>query len=421
MLTQGAAELGSTGSSFRNHNTVTSNQLSTNLDNLNRMIGYCQNDIDCRRSLQLAHFGEMDFDVSSCKGTCDNCARMGNSGSVEEDVSETARQLVQLVGAMGQRSSMTHIVDVFRGSLNQQVKKMGHDQLDLHGAGKKFTKTEVERIMQQLLTGNIFREDVNKSDYYGGLSSIIKVNEMQARELVSGRLKISIRFRAAKKPDRPERSETPAKKSSLPVGLRTPAQDEVVSVPQAPVDPMLSSKVFSALQRLRIVLVNEAGGDLMPYHIMGNGELQSISKKLPKTTEELLEINGIGKVKSKKYGARILEVVAQTVNEHLSGGEDVSFDNGNSGSATASKRRREVEDGGWKNTRKNTAAEVGRNYNDIENGFRKDTMQQTTKKAKVPPAFVQPLSTSKFENENNYFEEEEDIYEDMPEGFLDNY
>lgn len=52
---------------------------------------------------------------------------------------------------------------------------MGHDQLDLHGAGKKFTKTEVERIMQRLLTGNIFREDVNKNDLYGGLSSIIKV------------------------------------------------------------------------------------------------------------------------------------------------------------------------------------------------------------------------------------------------------
>ena len=60
-------------------------------------IGYCQNDIDCRRALQLAHFGEMEFDVSSCKGTCDNCARMGDCGSVEQDVSETARQLVRFV------------------------------------------------------------------------------------------------------------------------------------------------------------------------------------------------------------------------------------------------------------------------------------------------------------------------------------
>lgn len=38
MLTQGVAEQGHTGSSFRNHNTANSNQLATNLDNLNRMV-----------------------------------------------------------------------------------------------------------------------------------------------------------------------------------------------------------------------------------------------------------------------------------------------------------------------------------------------------------------------------------------------
>jgi hypothetical protein len=38
MLTQGATEQGSMGSPFLNHNNATSNQLSTNLDNLNRMV-----------------------------------------------------------------------------------------------------------------------------------------------------------------------------------------------------------------------------------------------------------------------------------------------------------------------------------------------------------------------------------------------
>jgi len=66
---------------------------------------------------------------------------------------------------------------------------MGHDQLDLHGAGKKFTKTEVERIMQRLLIGNIFREDVNKNDLYGGLSSIIKVCGLQVPNFEEGSLK----------------------------------------------------------------------------------------------------------------------------------------------------------------------------------------------------------------------------------------
>ena len=95
-------------------------------------------------------------------------------------------------------------------------------------------------------------------------------------------------------------------------------------------------------------------------------------------------------MKSKKYGARILEVVAQTVNEHLSGSRNTSLDNGNLSSpgeksAIAPKRPREVEDGGWKSTRKNIAAEVGANYDDdIENDFRMDSRQQTTKKAKQP-------------------------------------
>ena len=47
--------------------------------------------MDCRRSLQLAHFGEK-FDGSICKGTCDNCSKA--TVAVEEDVSGTAKQLV---------------------------------------------------------------------------------------------------------------------------------------------------------------------------------------------------------------------------------------------------------------------------------------------------------------------------------------
>ncbi len=57
-------------------------------------VRYCENECDCRRSLQLAHFGEVDFNPSSCMGTCDNCARM--EAYIEEDVSETAKQLVTL-------------------------------------------------------------------------------------------------------------------------------------------------------------------------------------------------------------------------------------------------------------------------------------------------------------------------------------
>jgi len=46
------------------------------LDNLARMVGYCENKTDCRRAQQLDYFGEI-FNAELCKQDkatiCDNC------------------------------------------------------------------------------------------------------------------------------------------------------------------------------------------------------------------------------------------------------------------------------------------------------------------------------------------------------------
>ena len=50
--------------------------LRTHLDNLYRIVHFCENLADCRRALQLNYFGEM-FDRTECikneATTCDNC------------------------------------------------------------------------------------------------------------------------------------------------------------------------------------------------------------------------------------------------------------------------------------------------------------------------------------------------------------
>ena len=37
-------------------------------------IAYCEEQVECRRSVLLAHFGE-SFDVKRCYGTCDVCSQ----------------------------------------------------------------------------------------------------------------------------------------------------------------------------------------------------------------------------------------------------------------------------------------------------------------------------------------------------------
>lgn len=48
----------------------------THIDNLWRMVAFCENKTDCRRGLQLSYFGE-HFDRKVCRAnartTCDNC------------------------------------------------------------------------------------------------------------------------------------------------------------------------------------------------------------------------------------------------------------------------------------------------------------------------------------------------------------
>ncbi|ONK58030.1 uncharacterized protein A4U43_C09F7220 [Asparagus officinalis] len=275
MLTQGVIEqtplaYGSRRGAFTNNDRV----LETNIENLLRMVSYCENDADCRRLLQLIHFGE-NFSPENCNKTCDNCLKMLHW--IEKDVTDIAKQLIELVKSTGQKHSSAHILEVFRGSLNQNIKKYKHETLSLHGAGKHLAKGDASRIMRHLVVEDILVEDVKKSDLYGSVSSILK---------------------------------------------------------------NLSAKLYASLRMLRTILVKEAGEGVMAYHIFGNATLQQISKRIPRNKEELLEINGIGKAKINKYGDRVLDTIESTIREYQKTVKNSSSGSSNE-SADAAKRRRE--------------------------------------------------------------------------------
>ncbi|KAF5198213.1 DNA helicase, ATP-dependent, partial [Thalictrum thalictroides] len=190
MISQGAMEQSSFSSGQRRYPTSNSDRiLETHTENLLRMVSYCENDVDCRRLLQLVHFGEK-FDPGKCSRTCDNCSK--SSQFAEKDVTETANQLVELIRSAGQQYSSSHILEVYKGSMNQHVKKYKHDSLNLHGAGKHLVKGEASRILRHLVIEEVLAEEVKKSDLYGSVSSVLKVNESKARNLQCGGKKFII-------------------------------------------------------------------------------------------------------------------------------------------------------------------------------------------------------------------------------------
>ncbi|KAK8952242.1 ATP-dependent DNA helicase Q-like 4A [Platanthera zijinensis] len=304
MLTQGVLEQSSFGAgSRRGLPACTDRVLETNIENLLCMVNYCENDSDCRRLLQLIHFGEK-FNPSDCQKTCDYCSKMLNS--VERDVTDIARQLVDLIKETGQKYSLSHILEVYRGSLNINIKKYRHDNLSLHGAGKHLPKGEASRILRHLVIRDILVEEVKKSDLYGSISSVLKVNGSKACRLYTGE-QIIMRFPVAAKPCK--------SKPDVPLVKTSSSQHNPPVQVQNDAELKLSAKLYAALRMLRTALLKEAGDGVMAYHIFGNATLQQISKKIPRSKEELLEINGIGKAKLLKYGDRVLETIESVIKE----------------------------------------------------------------------------------------------------------
>ncbi|KAL3598124.1 hypothetical protein D5086_006042 [Populus alba] len=299
MIIQGQAEQSPwTAGCGRNNMKSSDRILEKNTENLLRMVSCSENDVDCRRLLQLLHFGEK-FDAGNCGNTCDNCSKIKTL--VERDVTESAKQL---------------------------VKRHRHENLSLHGAGKHLAKGKLPFIWVGLF----------------GLNHTLSLGKTYAKHMFLQRnsdeaVRNLAEFPSSVKASKQGKSEATPAKGSLMSGKLSPPQACSPAQPQSEVDLNLSAKLFSALRMLRTALLKEAGDGVMAYHIFGNATLQHMSKRIPRTKEELLEINGIGKAKVSKYGDRLLETIESTIREYNKGDRNSS---GSNESTDSIKRRRDA-------------------------------------------------------------------------------
>ncbi|PCH38733.1 ATP-dependent DNA helicase [Wolfiporia cocos MD-104 SS10] len=127
------------------------------VDELQRVVQYCQNDVDCRRLQVLAYYSEK-FDVRLCKQGCDNCRNP--AAPEKQDVTATAVDIIRLAQALTvrdkERITRNQLVDVIRGSQNAKVKERGWDRQPLFGLGKDTNRERIERIVDRLDNMGLF-------------------------------------------------------------------------------------------------------------------------------------------------------------------------------------------------------------------------------------------------------------------------
>ncbi|XP_015085786.1 mediator of RNA polymerase II transcription subunit 34 isoform X3 [Solanum pennellii] len=234
---------------------------NSGLKNLYDIVRYCQSKRECRRSAFFRHFAEP---LQECNGMCDNCAF---SNEVEElDVSSHAKLIVSMLKDIQENDQ--------RVTMLQLVEKLKVKQKNL---GPDLKKDELEQLVIKLVLDHVLKEEFQHTAY--ATNAYVTVGPL-AKQVLQGNkiMKVELSTRQTK-----TSSSMKSSKRERSTGLN------------------------DKLEELRKELASIHGG-IFPHSVLSTQQISTLSAQKPKSIEELEKI--IGKLKTEKYGGRILEEIA---------------------------------------------------------------------------------------------------------------
>ena len=239
---------------------------------LNALLGLCEAAI-CRRQVLLEYFD----DTGEPCGNCDTC----DTKPQTFDGTTPAQMALSAVYRTGQRFGMVYVVDVLMGKEDDRIIQFGHDQQSTFGIGKELSRPEWQNIFRQLVSRNLLMVDVQE---HNGIKITQKgFTFLKQKESIDFR-KVTISKKT--KADKPSRRKKPA------------------------LDDEDDQELFEKLKEARQLMAKKRR--VPAYVIFHDKTLIELADKRPQSFEEMLEINGIGESKLKKFGQTLLDVIIAT-------------------------------------------------------------------------------------------------------------
>ncbi|KAK4316622.1 hypothetical protein Pmani_012240 [Petrolisthes manimaculis] len=275
----------------------------THYDNLYRMVAYCENKMDCRRTQILNYFGEI-FDRETCRENqrtmCDNCKQRQSFSLV--DVTREAKEIIQAVqqlctgGRWSNNFTLTYFVDIFKGSEIKKIMDNGHNRHPLHGLGKSWTRSDAERLLRRMVLSGLLQEEM----------------------VVVGREEMAFAYLRLGAKSRQFLDDPSAKfEVEMKVSNSTAARAEAEQNNIEEDDEMqrLQQDCYNALLHTVKTLANAKG--VTYTNIINMVALRLMSQSMPECEEEMLRIPHVTKANFDKYGEALLEVTQRFAAEKL--------------------------------------------------------------------------------------------------------
>lgn len=239
---------------------------------LDAMLALCET-VECRRQNLLSYFGQ---DSQPC-GNCDTCLEQPDTFDGLIPAQKLLSTIVRLKRERNQAFGAGHLIDILRGSSNDRVRKMRHDQLATYGIGADLSEQDWRSVVRQLLARGIL---VAQGEY----------GTLAPGEGAPGVL----------------RGETPVPLRKDTIGRATATRARKASAADA-LDEA-DRGLFEALRAWRAEAAREQG--VPAYIVFGDATLRALAEQRPASVSALSGISGIGEKKRDAYGEAVIEVIA---------------------------------------------------------------------------------------------------------------
>ncbi len=229
----------------------------------------------CRRKLMLHYFGE-EYEVDNC-GNCDNCLHPKKKVEQKDNLVLALKAII----AVKENFKTDYIINLLRGEDEDAIMAHKHDKLEVYGAGAEVEEKMWSAILHQAMVEGYITKEVES---YG----LLKITK-EGKKFI-------------KKP------------TSFLVAPDNDYDDEPDDIPEGGGPMVADEALYSMLLDLRKKLSKQL--NIPPYVIFQDASLEAMSTLYPITTDELLNIPGVGAGKAKRYGKEFCELIKRHCDEN---------------------------------------------------------------------------------------------------------
>lgn len=222
---------------------------------------------ECRTNVVLNYFGE--YKTKGC-GHCDNCLQPPKSN----DATTIAQKALSAIIRCNEDVGINTLIDVLRGSYRAEIRQAGWDKIKTFGAGKDISYINWKIYITQLINQGLIR-----IDYTDGFK--LKTTPLSENVLFKG-IKVNL---------------VDVTKSEFEIEKPKPAQKKKT----------FDDELMIKLREWRTEMATQQ--KVPAYVIFSDAVFENIVAAKPTLKTDLMNIEGIGKVKYEKYGNTLIEII----------------------------------------------------------------------------------------------------------------